>query len=142
MKAELEADVTVPFNDIELDIDDELGVSEEEADELEVDVATRVELEDDETLLTTFGTEAAFAFSPEPLPPGPKTTRLALEPLGTVTTQKLAPPAPIVPLVLHSLTLCTAGSMAHGNPLQPPPGHSILTPQFGIFSRKGVAGSR
>lgn len=77
---------------------------------------------------------------PELLPSN--TTKLALLPFGTVTTQKLAPPTPIVPPLDISFTLCFAGSMAQGRPLQPPPSQTISTPHVGILSRKGVAGSR
>ena len=78
--------------------------------------------------------------APELLPS--KTTKLALLPLGTVTTQKLAPPTPIVPPAEISLTLCVEGSMAHGRPLHPPPSQMISTPQVGIWFLNGVAGSR
>ena len=74
--------------------------------------------------------------------PPSKTTKFAFDPSGTVTTQKFAPPAPseeVEPST--SFTLCTAGSIAHGRPLQCP-SHSILTPQVGILSRNGVVGSR
>lgn len=77
---------------------------------------------------------------PEFLPSN--TTKLALLPFGTVTTQKLAPPTPMVPPADISFTLCFEGSMAQGRPLQPPPSQTISTPQVGILSRKGVAGSR
>ena len=69
---------------------------------------------------------------PEPPPlelPESKTTTFAVTPLGTVTTQKFAPPAPDAwsELVTPPMPL-TAGSMAQGRPLQPEPEHSILTP--------------
>lgn len=79
---------------------------------------------------------------PAPLKPPSNTTKLALLPLGTVTTQKLAPPAPSVLVPVISFTVCLDGSMAHGRPLQPPPSQTISTPQVGILSRNGVAGSR
>ena len=74
--------------------------------------------------------------------PEPKTTMLAFDPWGTVTTQNAPPPAPSDELPTISLTLFFSGSIAQGRPLQPPPSHSILTPQFGITSRNGVVGSR
>ena len=77
---------------------------------------------------------------PELLPS--KTTKLALPPFGTVTTQKLAPPTPMVPPLDISLTLCFEGSMAQGRPLQPPPSQTISTPHVGILLRNGVVGSR
>ena len=74
--------------------------------------------------------------------PPSKTTKFAFDPSGTVTTQKFAPPAPSAEFCPStSFTLWTAGSIAHGRPLQCP-SHSILTPQVGILSRNGVAGSR
>ena len=76
---------------------------------------------------------------PPPLPP--ETTYTALDPFGTVTTQKAAPPTPPVQ-PSHSLTWCLDGSIPHGRPLHPPPSHSTWTPQFGIVSLNGVAGSR
>lgn len=71
-----------------------------------------------------------------------KTTKLALLPLGTVTTQKLAPFGLIGSAPVISFTPCFEGSMAHGRPLQPPPSQIISTPQVGILLRKGVVGSR
>lgn len=130
-------------DDVELELELEL-----EEVELELGELVLVELgatEDEEEELGAWA--AAFAWGPLTLllllpPSGPNTMMLAVDPLGTVTTQKLPPPAPTVALVLHSFTLWMAGSMAHGRPLQPPSGHSILTPQLGITSRNGVAGSR
>lgn len=58
-----------------------------------------------------------------------KTTMFAEPPLGTVTTQKLAPPTPVAATGLSTpFTSTLEGSIAHGRPLQPPPGHSIFTP--------------
>ena len=83
---------------------------------------------------------------PPPLPApesGPwKTTKLALTPCGTVTTQKAAPPAPSVFAPTISFTPLVPGSIAQGRPLQPSPSHTISTPQDGMVLRKGVAGSR
>ena len=57
------------------------------------------------------------------------TTILADLPFGTVTTQKLAPPTPVVLTGLSTpLTSIVEGSILHGMPLHPPPGHSMLTP--------------
>lgn len=87
--------------------------------------------------------------SSEPLSPLPLpfelrsvTTYLAEPPLGTVTTQDAAPPAPIELLPTTSLTPCWDGSIAHGRPLQPPPSHSISMLKVGFSSLNGVAGSR
>jgi hypothetical protein len=64
--------------------------------------------------------------------PAGKTTTLAVEPFGTVTTQKLEPPAPDAwSLLVTPPTPLTVGSMEQGSPLQPPPLHSILTPKVG-----------
>ena len=71
-----------------------------------------------------------------------KTIMCAVSPLGTVTTQPVAPPAPVKGLPIISLTLLTAGSILQGRPWQPSPSHSISTPKSGMTSRKGVAGSR
>lgn len=76
-----------------------------------------------------------------PFFPLSKTTKLALVPLGTVTTQKAAPPTPMVPAPSISFTLCFEGSIAQGSPLQCP-SHTISTPHVGILSRNGVVGSR
>lgn len=76
-----------------------------------------------------------------PFFPPSNTTKLALEPLGTVTTQKAAPPTPMVAPPSISLTLCFEGSIAQGSPLQCP-SHTISTPHVGILSRNGVVGSR
>jgi hypothetical protein len=83
---------------------------------------------------------------PEPEPADPddfsKTTKLAFTFGGTVTTQKLPPPAPSVLVPSISLTLCLAGSTAQGRPLQPGLSQTISTPHVGIFVRNGVSGSR
>lgn len=79
---------------------------------------------------------------PEPLPPFSNTTTWAFSPLGTVTTQKLAPPAPGFLPPIISLTLLTSGSILQGRPLQLPPSQTTSTPKSGITSRNGVAGSR
>ena len=71
-----------------------------------------------------------------------KTIMCAVSPLGMVTTQPVAPPAPVKGLPIISLTLLTAGSILQGRPWQPSPSHSISTPKSGTVLRKGVAGSR
>lgn len=80
--------------------------------------------------------------SPALLRPPSNTTKFALTPSGTVTTQKLAPPAPSLLLPTISLILFWDGSIAHGRPLHPSPSQTISTPHLGITSRNGVAGSR
>jgi hypothetical protein len=72
--------------------------------------------------------EAVVDEEPPPPPDLSNTTMLAFSPLGTVTTQKAPPPAPIEELPVISLTMFTAGSILHGRPLQLPPSHSISTP--------------
>lgn len=60
-------------------------------------------------------------------------TMLAVWPEGTVTTQKLAPPSPVVASGLStSLMPMLEGSILHGVPLHPPPGHSMLSPNVGF----------
>ena len=65
--------------------------------------------------------------------PTGKTTTFAFPPFGTVTTQKLAPPAPDPdwPL-LTPPTPSEVGSMEQGVPMQSPLTHSILTPKVGF----------
>lgn len=79
---------------------------------------------------------------PPLLPPLSNTTIWAFSPLGTVTTQNAAPPAPSSVLPIISLTLFTAGSILQGSPLHPSPSHSISTPKSGTSLRNGVVGSR
>ena len=75
-------------------------------------------------------------------PDSSKISKFALTPLGTVTTQKAAPPAPSAwPPTIWFTEFCL-GSILHGRPLQPGPSQVISTPQVGISLRKGVAGSR
>jgi hypothetical protein len=76
-----------------------------------------------------------------PLEPS-KTSKVAVAPLGTVTTQKAPPPAPFELLPTISFTLFWLGSILHGRPLQFPPLQVISTPQVGIVFRNGVAASR
>ncbi len=88
------------------------------------------------------GGGVAFDSSSSSSVPASNTTKFAFDPSGTVTTQKFAPPAPFEgPWPSTSFTLWTAGSIAHGRPLQCP-SHSILTPHVGISSRNGVSGSK
>jgi hypothetical protein len=71
----------------------------------------------------------ADAFEPSVL----NTTMLADLPLGTVTTQKLAPPTPSALSGLSTPFMSMVeGSILHGVPLHPPPGHSMLTPYVGL----------
>ena len=77
-----------------------------------------------------------------PLPSFSKTTICAVEPLGTVTTQPVAPPAPTKESPVISLTSLTAGSILQGRPLQSPPSHTISIPKSGLTLRKGVVGSK
>lgn len=71
-----------------------------------------------------------------------KTIMCAVSPLGMVTTQPVAPPAPEKGLPIISLTSLTAGSILQGRPWHPSPSHSISTPKPGMTLRKGVVGSR
>lgn len=79
---------------------------------------------------------------PLPFEPSSATTYRAEPPLGTVTTQEAAPPAPTELLPTSSLTPCWDGSMAHGRPLQPSPSHTTSILKVGFSSLNGVAGSR
>ena len=81
---------------------------------------------------------------PDPLPfsPPSKTTKLAVAPLGTVTTQNAAPPAPSELQPSIWFTWCLEGSIAQGKPLHSPPSQTTFTPHVGILSRNGVAGSK
>lgn len=79
----------------------------------------------------------------EPLPSTSKTIMLPLRPGGTVTTQPVAPPAPVnTSSASMTLTSMEDGSILQGRPLQPSPSHSIEIPKFGRTLRKGVVGSR
>lgn len=61
-----------------------------------------------------------------------KTTMFAVEPFGTVTTQKSAPPAPEAAVaLLTNPKPSELGSMAQGRPLQCP-SHSIFRPKEGL----------
>lgn len=75
--------------------------------------------------------EGCEELPPSALPAG-KTTTFAVDPFGTVTTQKLEPPAPDAWLLLVTPpTPSTVGSIEQGSPLHPPPSHSILIPKSG-----------
>ena len=111
--------------------EDGVGVAVSEGD----GVLLGVEADDDWAI-------AASVSPPAPLIGPSKTTKLAVTPLGTVTTQKFAPPAPSVLLPTISLIEFWDGSIAHGSPLQPGPLQTISTPQVGMTFLNGVAGSR
>jgi hypothetical protein len=64
------------------------------------------------------------------LPSVLKVIMLAVPPFGTVTTQNDAPPAPTADSLLSTLPE-ELGEIEQGSPLQPPSGHSILTPKVG-----------
>lgn len=80
---------------------------------------------------------------PVSLPPASNTTMFADWPLGTVTTQNAAPPAPseLSPEVT-SFKALTEGSILQGRPLQPAPSSQVIsTPKVAGVLRNGVAGS-
>lgn len=86
-----------------------------------------------------FGAGALDSGAPDPSSdaPGWKMTMLAVVPLGIVTTQKLAPPAPEAwSELVTPPTPSTDGSMEHGVPLQPGPEHTILIPKVGVVWAK------
>ena len=143
----------------EADTDDEdEGASD---DEEGTSSTEELEVEDEDEVVSTFGVlvvfidvedvvgggagaddfsfGSSFAFAGPSDPSMLKTTMLAVFPLGTVTTQKVAPPTPTVPTGLERpLTPpSVAGLMEQGRPLQPPSGHSIFTPKVGVLSRSG-----
>lgn len=61
-----------------------------------------------------------------------KTTMFAVDPFGTVTTQKSAPPAPVAEVALLTTPKPSElGSMAQGRPLQFP-SHSTFRPKEGL----------
>lgn len=80
---------------------------------------------------------------PVSLLPASKTTMFAVWPLGTVTTQNEAPPAPSeLSAEVTSFRESTEGSILQGNPLQPAPSSQVIsTPKVAGVSRNGVAAS-
>lgn len=80
---------------------------------------------------------------PVPLLPASKTTMFAVLPLGTVTTQNDAPPAPsALSGEVTSFKALTEGSILQGRPLQPAPSSQVIsTPKVAGVLRNGVAGS-
>jgi hypothetical protein len=77
---------------------------------------------------------AALEVLPELDPPTSKTTTFAVTPDGTVTTQKLAPPAPAAAVELVTPPIPSIdGSIEQGSPLHPEPEHSIFTPKVGVI---------
>jgi len=104
-----------------------------ELDDDEVDVVVGVALVDEGGGGAT--DDGASGAGPPSEPSTLKTTMLAVLPLGTVTTQKLAPPTPVALTGLFTpFVPSVEGWMAQGRPLHPPPGHSILMPKFGGVS--------
>jgi hypothetical protein len=133
--------------------DDEDGVLEDdddddEVDDVEVEVEGGAELVVGVLVVVGFATLVVLggsfdldeeAGAPEE-PSVLKTTMLAVLPLGTVTTQKPEPSTPSVATGLDTpFRPSLDGSMEHGNPLQPPSGHSILRPNVGRVFFRGVA---
>jgi len=105
-------------------------------DVVEVDVGVGLVEDAAATLLSCLAPEELES-------PALKTVMTAVPPFGTVTTQKLPPPAPTADkLLVTSLILFTAGSMLQGKPLQPPLGQSIFRPQVGLTPRLYASGSR
>lgn len=80
---------------------------------------------------------------PVSLLPASKTTMFAVLPLGTVTTQNDAPPAPsALSAEVTSFKALTEGSILQGKPLQPAPSSQVIsTPKVAGVLRNGVAGS-
>ena len=117
VEATTELEVGLFVVDVEVGLGDDVVVG---AAAVDVDEEELVVLEDPD------------APDPELEFPASKTTTLAVSPSGTVTTQKLAPPAPVdwSELVTPPTPL-TDGSMEQGVPLQPDPEHTILMPKVG-----------
>lgn len=135
--AEVDEDALEELPDSELVVD-----AAEDEEEAEVDVGDG--LEDvvgvgeglDEVVLDVVGLGAAELELDDPEPLDPSTLNvmiLAVEPEGTVTTQKSAPPAPVAESALETTPTPFEGSIEHGRPLHPPPSHSILTPKVGTL---------
>ena len=147
---------------LEVVVEMEVGVEDVELEELWVGVGVETsltsggELDDDVLFVCGGGGEGSdflgestglSSFSSSlslllPFESSSTTTYRAEPPLGTVTTQEAAPPAPTELLPTSSLTPCWDGSMAHGRPLQPSPSHTISILKVGFSSLNGVAGSR
>jgi hypothetical protein len=142
--SEEEAPLEVELPELE---EEEAAEVVEEAEEVEVGVSV-VEVVVGATVLLVLLllaelVEDDFLSSLEEPPEMSKTTMLALAPEGTVTTQPVAPPAPVKTSGASiSLTPMVEGSIRQGRPLQPSPSHRISIPNSGLTSRKGVAGSR
>lgn len=147
------------LGDLELELDkleelDEVEVVDgtaeevEDEDELELDeevemldVVAAAELVEAAELLELLPEdELDVELDPEPLvpePPASKTTTLAVDPFGMVTTQNSAPPAPSADSELvTSFTALVEGSMEHGRPSHPSPSQIISTPQVGSVLEK------
>jgi hypothetical protein len=144
--SELEAPVEVELP--ELEEEEAAEVVEEAEVEVEVEVGVSVvevvvgALVLLELLLLAELVETDTVSLEEP-PEVSKTTMLALAPEGTVTTQPVAPPAPVKTSGASiSFTPMVEGSIRQGRPLQPLPSQRISIPNSGLTSRKGVAGSR
>jgi hypothetical protein len=158
LEAALDMGVNVELSlavEVELGVGVEVGVSVDEGVGVGVEVGVGVLVGVSVEVLVLVGVEVLVLVgvavlvetemvsdSVLPLPSFSKTTMWAVSPLGTVTTQPVAPPAPVKGVPIISLTELTAGSILQGRPLQPPPSHSISIPKSGLTLRKGVVGSR
>jgi hypothetical protein len=102
-----------------------------------------VEVEELEELLLDLLLALALLELPVSLLPASKTTMFAVLPLGTVTTQNDAPPAPSeLSGEVTSFKALTEGSILQGRPLQPAPSSQVIsTPKVAGVLRNGVAGS-
>jgi hypothetical protein len=140
-EVELDDDVDDEVDEcVELDEDEELLVDVDDGGGVEV-----LELVEDgvgvgvgvgEALEeAAFDEDAGFELPELPIS---KTTISAVNPEGTVTTQKLAPPAPLAWSALVTPPIPSVdGSFEHGSPLHPEPEHSTLIPKVGIvFDRE------
>lgn len=129
---ELELDVGLVLDVLEVDVDDGVGVGvgvddgdDEELGGLELEAAFEGDELDDP--------DDPYLPLPDPDPPTSKTSMTAFPPLGTVATQKLVPPAPVLESELVTVPgLLTDGSIEQGKPLHPPPGQVILRPKVGV----------
>ena len=127
---ELGLELGLVLDIFEVDVDDGVGVGVDEGDDEELgglELETALEaLEGDEL-------DDLDDPLPDPDPPTSKTSMTAFPPLGTVATQKLVPPAPVLESELVTVPgLFTDGSIEQGKPLQPPPGQVILRPKVGV----------